>query len=470
MTRRRGNNAFQKNIRDYIVPIIWAILVLFLIFSIFSWNDDTTTNVENKSWISISLDSETSQATIIYPWDYKKDIEWETSLYKWEKVLVKQWTISLSFDNMINFKVNRLWELTYLENGNFAVTSWEVWIDASKPLNLDLNFAKLKIEENSHLSISQNEMGSTIYLISWFIEVENLVWKNTVLAPWEKITISRSDASKDTLDLTLIKESLDQFFLKSDWYILNKGSTYLTINDESPLETDLDTQTWSLMVSSNTGEILSFNNLIDGSNVSSSLININWSYSDVEISSILVNNKKAVLDKNLKTFKFENIDVSNKENDLVFKVYDDSNDLISRFVYTVYYNLWSDSSAEVTSQVKTTNSSKVSNFDVDGSKFTFTSPTTENTYTTTDTFVTIRGNVKLEGVDSITVNDFKLNSFNWSTWRYHADESYNNLGEWTNVYEVKYYSWDKLIYINYFTIIKKSADSKTSETSTDSTN
>lgn len=472
MTRRRGNNAFQKNIRDYIVPIIWGILVLFLIFSIFSWGDDTTTNIENKSWISISLDSETSQATIIYPWDYKKDIEWETSLYKWEKILVKQWSISMSFDNMINFRINRLWELKYLENGNFAVSSWEVWIDASKPLNLDLNFAKLKIDENSHLSISQNEMWSTIYLVSWFVEVENLVWKNTVLAPWEKITISRSDASKDSLDLTLIKESLDQFFLKSDWYILNKWSSYLDIVDENKLDDKLETQTWSTLTSSNTGEILNFNNLIDNSNVSSPLINISWSYSDVEVSSILVNNKKATLNKDSKTFKFENIDVSSKENDLVFKIYDDSNELISRFVYTVYYSLWSDSTDNLSTnnQIKPTSSPKVNNFDVDGSKFTFTSPTTEDTYTTTDTFVTIRWNVKLDWIDSVTVNEFKLNSFNWSTWRYHADVSYNNLDEWTNVYEVKYYSWEKLIYINYFTIIKKSTDSKKSDETTDVSN
>jgi len=224
MTRRRGNTTFQKNIKDYIVPIIWWILVLFLIFSVFSWDDssDTKTNIENQSWINISLDSESSQATIIYPWDYKKDLEWDWVLYKWEKILVKQWNVSLNLDSLVNFKVNRLWELRYLENWNFSVTSWEVWIDSLKSINLDLNFAKLKIDENSHLSVSQNEMWSTIYLISWFVEVENLVWKNTVLAPGEKITISRWDASKGNLDLTLLKENLDQFFLKSDWFILNK--------------------------------------------------------------------------------------------------------------------------------------------------------------------------------------------------------------------------------------------------------
>lgn len=470
MTRRRGSSTLQKNIKDYIVPIIWWILVLFLIFSLFSWDsNDTKSSIENQSWIAITLDWESSQATLIYPGDYKKDLEGEWTLYKWEKILVKQWTASLSFNNLLNFKINRLWELKYWEDSSFTVSSWEVWIDALKSVDLNLSFANLKIDENSHLSVSQNEMGSTVYLISWFVEVTNLVWKNTVLAPWEKITISRSDASKKDLDLTLLKENIDQFFIKSDWYILNKWSSYELEEGIEELENeDSETQSGSLSTTSS-GEILSFNSLIDESNVSSPLINISWTYSDSEISSITVNWKEAILSKTNKTFKFENVDVSNKENDLVFKVYDDSNDIIYRDVYTVYYNLGSDKETSWETTPPTTDSTstwpKVHNFTVDWSQFLFTSPTTQSTYTTTENFITIRWNVKAEWIDSITINDFKLSSFNGSTWRYHADVEYNNLAEGTNVYEIKYFSWGKLAYTNYFTIIKKSSLTPTSTSS-----
>jgi hypothetical protein len=44
-----------------------------------------------------------------------------------------------------------------------------------------------------------------------------------------------------------------------------------------------------------------------------------------------------LINSELKTFKFEEVAVGNKENDLVLKVYDDANDLLSKFVYTVYY-------------------------------------------------------------------------------------------------------------------------------------
>ena len=298
MTRRRGSSTLQKNIKDYIVPIIWWILVLFLIFSLFSWDSsDTKTSIENQSWITITLDWESSQATLIYPGDYKKDLEGEWTLYKWEKILVKQGTASLSFNNLLNFKVNRLWELKYWEDSVFTVSSWEVWLDALKSVDLNLSFANLKIDENSHLSVSQNEMWSTVYLISWFVEVTNLVWKNTVLAPGEKITISRSDASKKDLDLTLLKENIDQFFIKSDWYILNKWANYALEAGIEELENeDSETQSGSLS-STSSGEILSFNNLVDESNVSSPLINISWTYSDSEISSITVNWREAILSK-----------------------------------------------------------------------------------------------------------------------------------------------------------------------------
>ncbi|NVP17110.1 hypothetical protein HUU51_00110 [Candidatus Gracilibacteria bacterium] len=453
MTRRRGSTVFQKNIKDYIVPIIGGVLILFLLFSVFSGGDSSDTNInsENQSGISVLLDSESSQATVIYPGDYKKDLEGDGTIYKGEKILVKQGSVSLKLDSIANFRINRLGELKYLENGNFSVTSGEAWIDSLSSFNLDLNFAKLKIDENSHLSVSQNEMGSTVYLISGFVEIENLVGKNTVLAPGEKITISRGDASKGDIDLTLLKENLDQFFLKSDWFILNKGSSYIVLEDTSEIEEQLS-QTGSTVENLSSSQLITFSNLVDESNVSTPLINISGAFTSEDISSIILNSKKAIIDKANKTFKIENVDVSNKENDLVFKVYDDSNDVISRFVYTVYYNLGS------SGNTSTTNSSgfKVNNFDVDGTKFIFTSPTTSNTYTTTETFVTIRGEVKAEGIDSITVNDFKLSSFNGKTWRYHADVSYNNLAEGTNVYEVKYFSSGKLVYTNYYTIIKKS--------------
>jgi hypothetical protein len=153
----------------------------------------------------------------------------------------------------------------------------------------------------------------------------------------------------------------------------------------------------------------------------------------------------------------------------VFKVMDDANDVLSKFVYTIYNDAWWDSAnntTTTTTEANTTNTTtqatwgwfKVQTYDADGSQFTFTEPTTKDTFTTYDDFITIRWNVLAEWITKVTVNDFALSSFNWGSWRYHAATTNNNLSVWTNIYEIKYYDANnKLVYTNYFTIIMKKA-------------
>ena len=65
---------------------------------------------------------------------------------------------------------------------------------------------------------------------------------------------------------------------------------------------------------------------------------------------------------------------------------------------------------------------------------------------------------------------FVLKSFDWKNWRYHARTDYGNLANWTNVYEIKYFSWETMVYKNYFTIIKKDNSANTQTTTTTKTN
>jgi len=442
------------------VPIIWFFLFLIVIFSVFLWDSKPKQiDIENKIWLEIILNWVNSEGYIVYPWDYKKKIEWDISLYKWEKIMVKEGNVSLSLA-WLNLRLHKLWDLKYLENWNFYLDSSDLWIDSITPVNLDMKFANVKIGENSHVSFSQNEMGSTVYLVSWFAEVSNLVWKTTVLSSWQKITISRSEASKKELDLTLSKENIDDYYKQSDWFIINNWPSFVSL-DKSLDEDENETLTWEIL---KTDEILSsnlinFSNLLDESNVSSDLINVSWNFTNEEIIKITLNWKEAVLNKNLKTFKFDNVPVPNKENNLVFKVYDAQNMILSKFVYTIYYAQWSNQTTTVASNNTSTNNNSwfnVQTFDVDGSQFTFTEPTTKSTFTTSTDFVTIKWKVLIEWISKVTVNDYTLSSFNGSTWRYHASSSNNNMSIWTNLYEIKYFdpAW-KMVYKNTFTIIKK---------------
>lgn len=461
-TRRRtwysNNKTFIKKIKDYIVPIVWFFLIVFLVYFCVKKPSTDVSSTENQVGISITKEAD-SLAYIFYQ-NSKKELEEWMSLYKWERIKVSEWRVKISNENL-SFNIKKLWDLSYLKDWNFSLDSWDVWIDANSPISLDMKFAKLKISWDSHISISQNEVNSTIYVISWTVEVSNLVWKNTILSSKEEIEVARSDASNEKIDLSTKKKPISELFLKSDWFILNKWADYVWTwtTEESSTWTisTWETSTWNLnkpLISNWKSKYLTFSNLLDESNVSSSVISISWVYDTEEVWKIEVNWKTAVLSADVWTFKIEWIPVWAKENDLVFKVFNSDEDLKEKFVYTVYNDSWS----ELTNSSNNINNSWewwANVFNVDGSKFSFTSPTAASTFTTYDDFVTIKWYVTAKNINKVEVNWLKLKSFNGTTWRYHATSDYWNLSSWTNVYEIKYYSWDNLIYKNYFTIIKK---------------
>jgi hypothetical protein len=59
---------------------------------------------------------------------------------------------------------------------------------------------------------------------------------------------------------------------------------------------------------------------------------------DENINKITANNIEAKLDNTNKTFSFENLDTHNKQNDFVFRAYDDAGDILERKLITLYYN------------------------------------------------------------------------------------------------------------------------------------
>ncbi len=461
----RRKSTLKKWIKDYIVPIIGLLLILILIFSIFSWEDDISNQVdlENKIGLNILMDSPNSEWFILYPGGFKKQIEWNTSLYKWEEIKVKNWRIALSLNWIWDFNLDKIWEFKYLENWDFSLNSSNLWLNSVAELNINMKFASVQVGSNTNISFSQNEMWSTVYLINWFATVSNLVWESTVLASGQKITITNLDASKKDLDLSLQKSNIDDYYKQSDWFILNNWSSYLKSEN-----TEEETSTGSVKETTlSSSKLLNFSNLIDESNVSSDTITISWNYSDEEITNITLNWVDAIVNTNLKTFKFEKVSVKNRENDLVFKVYDDANDLLSKFLYTVFYE-WA----------VAVNKSKfnVQTFDVDGSQFIFTTIKDwvaknlngKTTYTTYWDFLTLYWKVIAKWVANVSVNGYTLKSYNGSTWRYHASSINNNLSTWTNVYEVKYYDKEgKVLYTNHFTIIKKKVKVEKKETISD---
>ncbi len=398
MRNKRSGNPLGI-LKDYAVPLVWIfIIILVIYFWFFSSNSTPDINHENQTGLSIQLWSTTDEAYIIYSWDFKKKIESQTTLYKWEKVLVKDGSVKLQSENIGAFHVNKIWELKFNEDSTFSLYSSDVWIDSKSPLSVSMRYATVNIWQNSHVNLTQNEVGSTIYLLDWSVEVKNLGGKNTVLSKGQKIMISSIDTTKTDVDLSLEKSDLDDTFKTSDWYIKNNGDIYLTLSSSWTLLSTWSTATWFTATwTKSTVSYIQIENLSDEQTFSDPILTINGSFSSDEVAKIKLNSQDAVIDSTEKRFSVKDFTLFGSSNELVFKVYNASNELLWKYPYTVYLKNGTDT---------TKTPFDVKNFSLDSTNFKFICPKS-NPYTTSDDVVMIEGLVPAKTVSYIEINDFR---------------------------------------------------------------
>ena len=454
---RRGRSSIPKPLKDYAVPLLALFLILIIIYNVFSWNDEKTTQQDNNQnlemqadWLLLSFSWDNTKVAIEYAgWD-RKDIEDNTVLYKWEKIIVKDWAVSFTIAWKAECDLDKLWIVKYKEDWTLYLESSNLWVKAIDDINISMKFANVSIKKWSIVNLNQNDVESSVYVLDWMAEVSNLAWVSTVVWKWQKVWVLVQNASDKDVDLASLKSDLDDYFKLSDWFIKNNWDYYLQSSSEEEQKDDKEkTNTWNLNTISSKNTYVSFDNISDEAYISSDTIDINWKILNDNVWKITLWDREANI-KEDKTFVIKWVDLENKTNDLVFRVYDDAWELLSKFVYTIY-NTSSNKQAEKSGAFK------VTNYDIDASKFVFTSPSTTGTYSTYDDFVTIRWSVPRWMVGKVEVDWYTLKSFNGITWRYHARVEYNNLKVGTNQYEIKYYDKNgKLIFKNYYTIILKS--------------
>ncbi len=464
----KNNNKVKKILKDYMVPIIWWIILLLIIFAIFFQKADNNKNKTDSSkntsktttWtVLVDLDTPDTKAYLVSGKSEKKLITSKINLWLNEKVIVNDWTINIS-NKDAKFRLNKLWELELQNNNIMKLISSDLWWVAKKDFDIDMNYAKLKIYSWTIFSLSQNEVISSVYVIAWSLEVSNLVWQKTLLWNWQTIMIQNQDASNKNIDLSISKDNIDNFFTSSDWYTKNKIDLFWDWS-----WSNLSWSTWTLNLTwtwkistwrTSSNSVVELDDLRDEMVVSSNKINITWRYYSDFISSIKLDSVSAKLNLENKTFSFGQIDLTKKETDLVIKTYDSEDNIISKDVYTIYFN-WTLPKSEVVQNQENNKNSSTNTTVIDSSKFIFTAPW-KSPYKTTDSLVTIRWTVPKWLVEKIVVNWYTLQRYTkFSTdWRYHADINNWNFEEWTNTYEVKYYGeWWKLLYTNSFTVIKE---------------
>ena len=461
MNRRQLNNQnIIKSFKDYLAPIIIISIILLFVINSLVWKEDTT-KVDNNSSskLEVTLQSPTTEGYIEYNWWKKTKIEWVVSLYKSEKIQVVSDSVSLK-DSLVKFNLNKLWELKYNEDWSYTLYSSDLWVETTSNINIEMRYAKVLASWNSVFALSQNEVASTIYVVSWNVEVKNLAWNSTVIKKWEKLVIMRNDSNDKNKDLSLSKELIDDYIKNEDFFIKNNWSFYLSQIEENTSTWETSTWTSNNITSSNNWSYISFNNLYDEAEVSWEKTDISWNLLNDWIKAIEIDWKNAEINFDAKTFVVKDINISKKTNDIVYKIYGVDSKIIDKWILTLFNIKWV---TWTTWTTWTTWLAWVENYPITTSPlYQIVSPK-QNPYTTTENVVRIEWTIPARTVSKIFVNDFQLQKFvkNSSYWQYFANSEFGNLKPWVNIYKIQFYwEWDKIIYETNFTIIKQEEPKK----------
>ncbi len=458
MSRYRNRNTLQNTLKDYLVPIIGWVIILLIIFKVFSWGDETSshTNTPSKNTGSIAGDIhfawEGTEAFIVYPGGSKQQITDSTDIYNGETIIVKSGRVNIEGKNGMKISLNKIAELVYHTPEKFSLKSSDAWFTLPKKSTISMRYANIETDDDAILSLTQNEAGSTVYILKGIVKVSNLAGVSTSLAWGQKISVSRLNASKEDFDISGEKGEIDSFFKMSDWFLDNGGPSLIASieaaeNDEENEESE-ETQEHS------STDFLSLTGLKDEMSTDEKNLSISGKIGNAEVTSLTIGNKTVALKDH--AFLYD-IPLQSGINDIVIKLFNADKKIILKKVYTVYSST-TGGSADTTSAPKTIE--KPAEYVISSRDFIFTAPSATGKFTTTSPEVTIRGKTTAKWIDYVKVNGFKLASFHGSTWRYHAFKRFETLEEGTNQYKIDYYNADgNVVYTDYFTIIKKTAAS-----------
>ena len=470
MTRmhRRQSSSIQTILKDYFVPIVGWVLLLLILWSFFRTEDTNTQTVsttsENRTPTSLSFWKSDTEAYIVYPDDVKEKITHSSLFYKWESIIVQEGSVKLTLPDSSLIHLNKIWELKYMLDGSFELYSSDAWFDIKSDTKIALQYANVESPAGSVLSLTQNEAGSTIYVLAGSAQVSNISGVSTSLVKWQKVSVSRLNAANKDFDISAEKWAIDSYFKGSNWFIDNEGYLVLerkdTSEDTQTQETNsgsIDTQNGSIE-----GTYIELSNLSDEMSVNTSSLNISGKRTSEKVSVVSFNNRQATISAD-GTIRLDNLSLPVSMNDVIVKVYDSEKNILEKTVFTVYTSKPSGTSSinpnqeANTQEINTSTQSNVTS-KVNPSDFWFTDPAASGTFTTTSSEITIRGYTKAKDISAVQVNGFKLASFNGSTWRYHAFERFETLEAGTNQYKIDYLDANgRVVYSDYYTIVKKEA-------------
>lgn len=476
---RINPNQRKVDYSAFAIPLIIAIIFLIILVKIlFSWGSSDT-KVNNWSYVNIDSNQEKSQIFIYMSWDSKKQIDWTQKMYPTDtKMAVESWEWKISFDwwNETKLYANKLWEVKYnwkiWDTESFSILNWEMWVEWKTKTKFELK--NFYVESNqSILSFSQNMVASSVYVLKWEVLVTLNNWgsdpKTTTIWVWQKLSILNNDLTDTNFKPEDKIEPIDDFFKQSDFFNKHNWSTYLNnISQDNTTWTwwDISWATWTWNSIIKWWKTIMITYPEDEATIEDKKLNIEWKINSSNIEKVTLNDKEASIDKENKTFIAKDFELTSSVNNIVYKAYDNSSNIVAKWVLTIY------TSAKNTSKDDEVKKPTVTTYPLASKDFKIVEPA-ENPYKTTDDIVKIAWAVNKWAVKFITINDFRLTKFSQysSNWYYFANKDYWTMNDWINLYAIKYY-WkdDELLFSSMFTIVKETKEVPKDDVNTDINN
>lgn len=452
----------SQNYKKYIAPIaiIAIIFILIIKMIISSWNVGKSTS----TWSSMLVTPAEKAEAYIYLWEIKKQIEWATKFYSTDKeIRVESWEVTINKENTSSvIYLNKNWELAYkwddAENSVFELINWETFIETKDiAYRFKLNLFEVQIPKQSVVMLYRTVVWNSIYVLKW---EANLLINNKNIKVWVGQQLELTNFDKDVNVESKISPINDDLRWNNDFYIKHNWDYYLKSNSAT---WSWETLSWSWWTWSLSSDWLKKSILItypeDEQTVNTNLIDIEGKIVSSRIEKVTINDKEALLNKEVKTFSLKWFKLASSVNNLVYKTYDKDSLLISKWVLTIYSSNSKQDDKEITP--------KVTNYPISSKDFSMTTPW-ENPYKTSEDFVKIEWKIsKAWAVKYITVNDYKLTKFSvwWTSWYYFANKNWGTMKDGINNYEVKFF-WenDELLYTQMVIIVredKQQSDEKT---------
>lgn len=444
--RSRNSYSRQSSSNNIIWIILAAAVVLFLGFKFFASPSNNTKNLDTTHAMSVTP-GEKSLVSI-----GGKNISEQQNLFTDEVAIVEQWN-AIGTIGAARLDIDEKTEFTNIssaENGNkIKLEKGRIWIDGAS--SAELKRLTVTVPTGGIAMIEQtNTAFSVVYAIQGISEISTSIWKYS-LSPGEGIKLSDNNLANSQTKREDIIDSIDASVLSNVVFTRNNGEEVLkqaTTTQSTPEETNTTSTSSGATTETNnsTNEYISFTQPLDGSTVKTQTINILGTLSSTEVARVTINDIDTAVSPSNASFSLQDVKLTGEINNLVYKVYDRNNTRLAMGVLVVY---WPKSASAQTTIIP-------ENYPISDKDFKITAPAT-NPYTTTESYVQVRGTVPKGMVKYITVNDYRLQKFvpNSETWYYHANGNIGTMKDGTNLYYIKFFdNNDKLLSTQLFTIIK----------------